>query len=213
MFTMRPFASIEDVTTGVDPELLTRTPTPHILTLAELERETWAACGPASVAGLLGRRLVDIRHAFPRQTEKAQWCNLAMMGRALATLGLRHSATPAVPDLEHPAKAWPRRGLVLVQLQGRWDQMAVNHPAQLQHTHWIAVASPGHPVGTGWLPTNGGGGAFDVNLVGAEGLKEPHGWTSIDVWKTWMPKLLAGQTKGASGAWWVRAGIELHTTS
>lgn len=201
--------SIEDVATGADPEALALAPIPHVLTEAELDAAPWAACGPAAVAGLLGRSLASIRYAFPRQTEKNAWCNLDMMGRALAVLGIRHGATPTAPDLEHPAKAWPRLGLVIVQLQGRWDQMPVNHPAQLRHTHWIAVAPPGHPVGDRWLPLHGAGGAFDVNLVVAEGLEDQHGWTPIDVWKRAMPKFLAEQTKGASGAWWVRAGIEL----
>jgi hypothetical protein len=183
--------------------------TPHVLTLAELDANPWCACGPAAVAGLLGRSLAEIRYAFPRQTEMAAWCNLAMMGRALAALGVRHSATVSAMDLEHPAKSWPRRGLMLVQWCGRWDAMPVNHPAQLRHTHWIAVAPAGHPVGDRWLPTNGKGGAFDINIVAAEGLEDQHGWTSIDVWKRAMPGDLTRQIRGATGGWWVRAGIEV----
>jgi hypothetical protein len=180
----------------------------HVLTAAELEASPWAACGPTSVSALLGRSLVDIRYAFPRQTEKLQWANLAMVGHALDVLGVVHRATPPKDDLKRPAKAWSRCGLVLVQLMGRWDQMPVNHPAQLRHTHWIAVAPAGHPVGDRHLPRTGTGGAFDVNLVGAEGLEDQHGWTPIEVWKRAMPKMLAAQTPGATGGWWVRAGIE-----
>lgn len=207
---MRPFVSIEDVAVGLDPEAFARAPVPHVLTAAELDAAPWAACGPAAVAALLGRSLVEIRHAFPRQTERAVWCNLTMMGRALAALGVRHSATTPDVDLEHPAKRWPRCGLVLVQLQGRWDQMPVNHPAQFRHTHWIAVAPPGHPVGDRWLPRNGAGGAFDVNLVVIPQLEDQRGCTPIAVWKSAMPKMLAEQMPGATGAWWVRAGIEVH---
>jgi hypothetical protein len=53
-------------------------------------------------------------------------------------------------------------------------------------------------------------GAFDVNLVGAEGLAEQHGWTALAAWKTAMPAMLAEQIRGATGQWWVRAAMEVR---
>lgn len=181
--------------------------TRHVLTLVEAEAAPWAACGPCSLAALLGRSLADVRPAFPVQTETKRWVNLTMMDRALAALGLPHSATPLTPNLDRPAKTLPILGLALIQLCGSWDRLPVNHPGQLFRTHWIAVAPAGYPVGGGlWTKSPG---AFEVNLLGAEGLEPQHGWTSLEAWKAAGPKLLASQIRGATGAWWVRAGIEV----
>lgn len=179
-----------------------------VLTPAELEANAWASCGPAAVAALLGRPLAEVRPAFPDQREGKTWTNLSMMFAALARLMLRVKAT-SVDVAAHeglPAKTWPLRGLVLVQLRGRWDAMPVNHPAQLSHTHWIAVAPAGHPIGDGWTTAPA---AFDVNLVGAPKLEKQHGWTALEAWKGALPEMLARQIRGASGGWWVRAGIEV----
>ena len=172
----------------------------HLLTVVELDANPWASCGPAALAALLGRSLADIRHAFPRQTEASTWTNLAMMGRALAALGARHSATGTAPDLEHPAKLWPRHGLVLIQFCGSWSQMPVSHPAQLQRSHWIAVMNA-RGASLSYEPA-----VFDINLVAAG----HSGWVTREGWdRTVAPQLAEHFGKKATGQWWVRAGIEV----
>lgn len=183
----------------------------HILTDAELDANLWASCGPAALAGLLGRPLAELRHAFPAQTAKRTWTNLNQMLLALRALSLSVTPTPLAEEPSSglpPARTWPRRGLLLVQFRGTWDAMPTSHPAQLQRSHWIAVAPAGHRVGAGALP---GPSVFDVNAIGVEFL-QPFAWWQPRVmgWEKIMAPLLAeGFGKKASGAWWVRAGLEV----
>jgi hypothetical protein len=178
-------------------------PTMHMLTEAELDANRWAACGHASLAALLGRPLDEVRDACP--VRRGVWMNLVDMQRALTRLGVSWHATPPAPPIDGlPVKAWPVRGLVLIQFRGSWDRMPPTHPAQLQRSHWIAVAPKGDRVGDAWLSQPG---AFDVNLV--FGLEKQGGWTSRAQWEQHGGALIASQMRGATGAWWVRAGIEV----
>lgn len=190
----------------------------HVLTLAELDRETWASCGPASLAALLRRPLAEIRHAFPSHTAEKTWTNLAMMDRALARLGVKREHTLddiAAQLFAHGAerpKAWPRRGLVIIQFRGSWDAMPVNHPAQLQRTHWIAISPMQNPDGAATLVFGRElSFAFDVNMLVDRTVPTSCGWTTRETWeRRFAPDLArAAHGKRATGAWWVRAGIEV----
>jgi hypothetical protein len=173
---------------------------PRLMTLAELHANPWASCGSAALAGLLGRPLADIRHAFPNQQEGRTWTNLSQMEKALGALGIRYARAVSADASLFPVN-WPLRGLVLIQFRGSWDAMPIGHPAQLQRTHWIAA----RPLAAGRLPF-----CFDVNVVGSE-WPTAHGWTPRSVWEGDVaPWLAAGYGKKATGAWWVRAGIEVE---
>jgi hypothetical protein len=182
----------------------------HVLTPAEFDRETWASCGPTALAALLHRPLAEIRHAFPHQREGRTWTNFQHMQAALRTLEIHVASAWSAPSLSMPAP-WPTRGLVIVQFNGSWDVMPVNHPAQLQRTHWIAV-SPlldvgGKPVEPA-VPM-----VFDVNLV--DGFDDRTmliscGWTTRQAWETVVAPLLAkDHGKKATGQRWIRAAIEI----
>lgn len=196
----------------------------HALTFEEMEREMWAACGQAALAALLSRPLAEIRHAVPNRPRP--WMNLQDMQRALDVLGFRWQASSgpaydatqdapgtvgALPNL--CAKAWPRCGLVLVQFRGPWEAPHRELRESLRRTHWIAVAPPGHPVGRAnqtadlWLTRPA---VFDVNLLAMEGLEEQHGWTSREQWENAGAEMVAEEIRGATGSWWVRAGIEIR---
>jgi hypothetical protein len=171
---------------------------PRPLSLKELEATPWASCGPAALAALLERPLASIRDAFPNNTATRTWTTLQMMDRALAALGVRHSATPWALSLES-AKQWPRRGVVLIQFRGGWDAMPVDHAAQLQRSHWIAVKPRGEQSAV-----------FDVNAVEGSGILSWGWWQPRKDWeRVCAPALAAGFGKKATGAWWVRAGFEI----
>ncbi len=183
----------------------------HVITEAELDENPWATCGPAALAGLLARPLGGVRSAFMQNTTRSTWTNLPRMLQALHQLGQRWRMTPAgggdgagggAPEhgIEH---VWPTRGLVLVQFRGGWDEMAINHAAQLTRSHWIAVI-PGDPLIT--RPPF----VFDVNAVGAAALKDIGYWQPRQLWEHVMVPLIAEHFgRKATGKWWVRAGIEV----
>lgn len=49
---------------------------------------------------------------------------------------------------------------------------------------------------------------FDVNVVGS-----PHigGWSEGTWWEQHLAPELARDHKGATGAWWIRSGLEVET--
>lgn len=216
---------------GVAPAAVPPAPAPHVLTPDELDSAPWASSGPIALAALLRRPLAEIRSAFPAQMPGRTWTNLRQMHRALDHLRLRYHATqeeraPLPTATGWPAKAWPRRGLVLVQWRGPWEAPERRLADSLRHTQWIAV-EPTKP----WLEEpypDPAALVFDANAVGlldqsdydaaatAPGrtlVRRPTvtlgGWWSRWLWEHAMAPALAKEHTKATGAWWVRAGIEV----
>jgi len=187
--------------------------TAHLLTDADLDSNQWASCGPCSLAALFGRPLVDIHFAFPRQRVGRTWTSMLQMREALEALRVRWSFTGlarykarVVPG-DFRESLWPSRGIAHVQFRGSWDTLPMGHAAQLQRSHWIAVAPAGHRVGDRWLTKPA---VFDVNLVGLSGLEAQGGWTSREMWEREVSPMIAKSFGAkATGEWWVRAGIEI----
>jgi hypothetical protein len=176
-------------------------PAPHRLSDEEIDRERWATCGPTALAGLLQRSLADVRPGFPEHTEERTWTNFSQMKRALTVLGAFWRETRIVnPEAHPPARAWPTRGLVIVQICGSWDALPIHHAAQLRRTHWIAVR-----------PTRRGPAVFDGNAVGEAALAASAWWQGRSRWEREMlPRLVENCGKTATGAWWVRAALEVE---
>lgn len=176
-----------------------------MITSTDLDANPWASCGPVALAALLGRPLSDIRHAFPAQREGRTWTNSAQMRRALAALNIawRHTAQGST-SVE---RAWPRRGIALIQFDGPWTSLPFSHPAQLHRTHWIACASRSDRIGDEQYAADT---VFDVNAVGDESLVAFGYWQSRIDWERVMaPWLAKNYGKKATGLWWVREGIEI----
>ena len=194
----------------------------HLLTVDDLERNPWAHCGPAALAACLGIRLEDARAAFPDRS----WISVGDMRRALASISpwfyftAEDFAAPVVAPSGRPV-TWPHAGLVLVQFCGSWSTLPLQHAAQLERTHWIAVspcpvASPtvrASVAGVGYK----GSWVFDVNTVDTGPLG---GWRPRETWEQeTVPRIVASYgkkrdgTPRASGAWWSRCGIEVEVRS
>lgn len=172
---------------------------------ADLNANPWASCGPVALAALLGCPLTDIRHAFPAQREGQTWTNVTAMRLALNALRVPWHRTGFGPTIAE--RAWPRRGLALIQFEGSWSSMPINHPAQLHRTHWIACASRSDRIGDEQCAADT---VFDVNAVGDESLVAFGYWQSRIDWERVMaPWLAKNYGKKATGLWWVREGIEV----
>lgn len=181
--------------------------TAHVLTLSELLSHSWASCGPAALSALLGVSLTELRAAFPAHSARRTWTNLAQMRRALDVFGYRNGLTEADPDTVAPvgpngtrsglANKWPRRGLVLIQFRGTWEQGHVPLGASLARSHWIAVKPFGGHV------------VFDINGVG----EEPGAaawWNTRGHWERVIaPEIARSYGRSSLGAWWARAGLEV----
>jgi hypothetical protein len=184
----------------------------HLLTLDELDASSWASCGPASLAALLGKPLSELRHAFPNQREGRTWTTWLHMISAIDKLGIRKDATHWHGDDGRAIYDWPRRGLALISFNGSWDALPHNHPAQLQRTHWIAVSPLLNQDGT---PASGKPTpmVFDVNLLlekFEDALVSSGGWTTRGQWEARVaPALAEAHGKRATGKWWVRLGLEV----
>lgn len=95
--------------------------------------ESWKAnCGPSATAALLGLPLAGVRHAFPWFPARP-WCSPTQLREALATLGhIPRWATYGVeargPALEQYDRM-PSAGLVTVQIDGPWCDLADKRPA------------------------------------------------------------------------------------
>jgi hypothetical protein len=88
-----------------------------------------ANCGPASFAALLGTEVCRVMRYFPH-FEHARWTNLTQMLRALGA---------AEYDAEVRRRAFPSRGLALIQWLGPWTEGDFFSRWSLPHTHWVAV--------------------------------------------------------------------------
>ncbi len=191
----------------------------HVVTMAELDANPWAACGPAALAALIGRPLAEIRDVFPKGRT---WMTHADMFRALGMLGFEPSHTEPSGEA-HPVEAngagvcairqWPKRGLAWVQFRGGWEKAGAPAAATLEHTHWVATA----PNAVGGAARLGLPLVFDVNMV--DHLEARHGWMPHAAWAATVVPLLAAsyglqrdkRTPKATGAIWVRAAFEVET--
>ncbi len=170
------------------------------MTLAELRANPWASCGPAALAALLDLPLRDIRHAFPAQTPEKTWTNLRHMRSAIAILRMEDT-TETASDVQWDVE-WPLRGLAMIQFRGSWDSLPVNHPAQLQRSHWIAVKP--HPKLVG-VPL-----VFDINAIDEGPPMSIGWWQPLEVWDAMIrPELARSYGKKATGQWWTRASLEV----
>lgn len=164
--------------------------TSPFLTPADLDANPWAACGQTSIAAVLRRHLGDVFPVCPDH----RWMNARQMRYALARLGASIKDTPFVHENSlELERTWPTRGVALVQFVGPWSE----GPRATKRAHWIGVSTP--PGGAEPM-------VFDVNVLFA-GIN--HGWVPRSFWeKRIVPVLVKGHRK-ATGAWWIREGIEV----
>ena len=189
---------------------------PVLLTPADLDANPWAYCGPAALAALIQRPLPALREHFALRANtkgRSDWVNLAMMKQAihsLGAIGLSFEETRPgglVPGTTWRERAWPLCGLVQIQFRGSWDTLGPMHPAQFERSHWIATVPAGHHLGA---TRSERVMVFDVNAVD-DTTGCPGGWMTRETWETRMvPYLVRGLGKSASGALWVRAGLEVR---
>ena len=133
-----------------------------------------ANCGPASFAALLGTEVCRAISYFP-QFEHSNWTNLTQMLRAVEF---------ADYDAEIRRRAFPARGLALIQWLGPWTERDFFSRWSLPHTHWVAVEGP-------WV--------FDHTAKKWQGLRE---------WAGTVAKEFVSEIPRATG-WAVKYGVEV----
>lgn len=161
--------------------------------------DTWEAnCAPGAVAALLGRPLADVRRGFPWFPERP-WTSPTQLTDAVCSLLPRAGGNwttygPAYRG-QSPVeqfKLLPRKGLVVVQFDGPWCDLA-NKRAAYRYTH---VAASRH---TGLGPY-----VYDVN-AGSDAA--PGGWVNVWAWAGVLEELR--ETYKRSTGWFVRGVLEL----
>lgn len=163
--------------------------------------EGWKAnCGPSATAALLGLPLAGVRHAFPWFPDRP-WSSPTQLREALTTLGrsprwTTHGVEARGPALEQFDRM-PDEGLVVVQIDGPWCDLADKRPAY-RYTHVVAVRR----ITVGPTPLVM---VYDVN-AGSE--KEPGGWLPARVWGDAVMSLLVSDKKRATG-WFVRTALPI----
>jgi hypothetical protein len=88
-----------------------------------------ANCGPVSFAALMKMEVCRVISYFPH-FEHSNWTNLTQMLGALRSTRC---------DAEVLRRAFPSRGLALIQWLGPWTERNFFSRWSLPHTHWIAV--------------------------------------------------------------------------
>lgn len=184
-----------------------------MIALSDLDMESWATCGPVSLAALLEVPVSAVRDAFPAQRNGRSWTNLTQMRAAIRAMGRTCQDTPNGPlnlhvvgETRTPApvgcrvRRLPRHGLAWIFWRGPWDDPAVPFGAKAQRSHWIATRLGAFGDASGRV--------FDINLVGTRGACLS-GWTSFDLWATQIAPALADAHRRATGAWWCYAGLEV----
>jgi hypothetical protein len=143
--------------------------------LQEAMLEWGCNCGPGALATMLGLKPNDVRKHIPFFDER-RYTNPTMMKAALASLGVKFSAT----GVRLPRTELARYGLVRIQWEGPWCKPGVPPAAAYRQTHWI-----------GAMVWNGRQFVFDINS----------GWEHVTEWeRTTVPSLVALYKK-ASGGW------------
>lgn len=150
----------------------------------------WGAnCGPCTLAAIIQRPVMQVRDLFPDFSNR-RYVNPTHMKEALRLAGVRFSN-------RFGADKRPRYGLAFIQWRGPWDERSVAE--QYRHTHWIGVAAGVHtPTGKNLEVV------YDVN---AGHWVSRADWEDVDKGvAAWIVK----HTKGATGAWFIRTGIEVR---
>ena len=88
-----------------------------------------ANCGPVSFATTAGLEVCRVMRYFSH-FEKKPWTNLTQMRRAFAETGIETTTLK---------RAWPIRGVALIQWLGPWTERDFFAGWTLEHTHWVAV--------------------------------------------------------------------------
>jgi len=178
----------------------------HLLTAQELDAHPWASSGHAACAALLGVPLGGVRKAFPDQRDSR--VHPIEMRQALVRLGLAWRMTAPLPPVDElPLRAWPVRGLLLIQFRGPWERPGVHIGASFQRATWIATAPlSASPMGTCALVDTDDPWVFDVDTLGPFSVA---GWSRRAAWEAQTAPEHARRYPRASGAWWVRCGIEV----
>jgi hypothetical protein len=133
-----------------------------------------ANCGPAAFAALVGTEVCRVMRYFPH-FEHVKWTNLTQMLRAV------ESADFAA---ELRRRAFPSRGLALIQWLGPWTQKDFFSRWSLPHTHWVAVEGP-------WV--------FDHTA---------EKWQRLQDWAESVAKEFVSEIPRATG-WAVKYGVEV----
>lgn len=151
-----------------------------------------ASCGPGALAALLGEPVMFLRPLFPRP-----WTTPTVMQQALiAKLGAQAVAVHQVPEAGTLDRRI-RRGLLFIQLRGRWDRAPVR--VQYQHTHWVAFERAGPSARDLFI--------YDVNAGTAQ---VRGGWAAAYQWETETLQGICADHAGASGDWFIRTVLEVR---
>jgi hypothetical protein len=162
----------------------------------EAHQRWMANCGPSAVAALFARPLSAVRDAFPWFPERPR-CSPTQLLEAVTTLvgdvGKLVSYGPARGDVSVQVPRFPPRGLVVVQIDGPWVDLADKRIAYT-YTHTVAVRET---AGVIWV--------YDINGGSVE---HPGGWLPLPFWSRDVMRLLVEEKKRATG-WFVKAAIDL----
>jgi hypothetical protein len=134
-----------------------------------------ANCGPSAFAALSGTEVCRVMRYFPH-FEHANWTNLTQMVRALES---------ADYEAEVRRRAFPSRGLALIQWLGPWTEGDFFSRWSLPYTHWVAVEDQ-------WV--------FDHTAEKWHGLRD---------WAGSVAKGFVSEIPRATG-WAVKYGIEVR---
>lgn len=156
----------------------------------------WKAnCAPGAVAAILKFPLLWVRHAFPWFPDRP-WTSPTQLGQALTSLGQEHRWTAyGVKEgrgpLSEQVERMPKRGLIVVQIDGPWCDLA-NKRVAYRYTHTAAVYR-----WSGVIPL-----VYDIN-IGEDG-----GWTSVGSWADRVMGGFVEDTKRSTG-WFIRSVFEI----
>jgi hypothetical protein len=146
-----------------------------------------ANCGPAALAAMLGRPVMDLRRAIE---PFRGFMSFADMIRSLKSLGVEHVTMrkdfKLIGALVADAHKWDGR-LTIIQWGGKWLQPGVHPGAALSRTHWIAVRHSPEL-------------AYDVNAG------EYGGWLTFGQWGE-LAKAIMAEVPKCDGQWSARSTI------
>lgn len=158
--------------------------------------DAWGCnCGPTAIAAILGKSMAAVRHAFPWFPDRPR-CSPTQLGEALATLQQPVCWTTLGMNrgpIEEQKERFPGQGLVVVQIDGPWCDLA-NKLAAYRYLHTVACQRV-----AGLLFV------YDINAGPDE---SPGGWLPFPMWNHYVMAELVKDKKRATG-WFVRSVFEL----
>ena len=146
--------------------------------------DAWGAnCGPAALAAILHRPVMQVARYFPDFPEKP-WTTPTKMTDAMMQAGIKSYGT---------VESWPVYGLVFIQFEGPWEKPGVPPGAAYRHTHWVAALDDGnkHDPKERWI--------WDVNN---------DNWTEFWRWEEGTLAALLKHHKRSTG-WRIRRAFEV----